>query len=172
MSNEIYTKDTVENTMEDIFEDEDDVVELNPTQEPSGSRYTSKKVITKRKRTSIVWNFFYPIHAEGDDMVRAKCKSCGKTYKAPGEYGTGNMTRHMNKCARKDILDVGQMLLSGSQGGMSVISSKFDPKNFRELIVASIIKHDLPFRYLEYEGVRESMQYLHLGVNPSLLYHS
>jgi hypothetical protein len=33
MSNEIHTKDIVENTMEDIFEN--DVVELNPTQEPS-----------------------------------------------------------------------------------------------------------------------------------------
>jgi hypothetical protein len=162
MSNEIHTEDTVENIMDDIFED--DVVELNPSQEPSGSRGTSKKVITKRKRTSIVWNFFDPIHVEGDDMVRAKCKSCGKTYKAPGEYGTGNMTRHMNKCARKDTPDVGQMLLSASQGGMSVVSSKFDPKKFRELIVASIIKHDLPFRYVEYEGVRESMQYLRPGV--------
>ena len=100
MSNEIHTKDTVEDTMKDIFED--DVVELNPTQEPFGSQCTSKKVITKRKRTSIVWNFFDPIHVEGDNMVQAKCKSYGKTYKTPGEYGTGNMTRHMKVCARKD----------------------------------------------------------------------
>jgi hypothetical protein len=121
-------------------------------------------VITERKKTSIVWNFFDPVHVEGDDMVRAKCKSCGKTYKAPDKYGTGNMTRHMNKCARKDTPDVGQMLLSASQGGMSAISSKFDPKKFRELIVASIINHDLPFRYVEYEGVRESMQYLRPSV--------
>ena len=108
MSNEIHTKDTVENTMED------DVVELNPTQEPSGSQCTSKKVITKRKRTSIVWNFFDPIHVEGDDMVQAKCKSCDKTYKAPGEYETGNLTQHMTSCARKGTPDVGQMLFSGS----------------------------------------------------------
>jgi hypothetical protein len=45
-------------------------------------------------------------------MVKAKCKSCGKTYKAPGKYGTGNMTRHMNKFARKNTPDVGQILLS------------------------------------------------------------
>jgi hypothetical protein len=48
---------------------------------------------------------------------------------------------------------------------MPVISYKFDPKKFRELIVASIIKHDLLFRYVEYEGVRESMQYLLLVSN-------
>ena len=53
--------------------------------------------------------------------------------------------------------NVGQMLLSRSQGGMSVISFKFDPKKFRELIVVSIIKHDLPFRYVEYESVRKLM---------------
>jgi hypothetical protein len=153
MSNEIHTGDTVE----DIFEVKDDVVKLNPTQEPSGSQCTRKKVITKCRRTSVVWNFFDPVHVEGDDTVQAKCKSCGKAYKAPGEYGTGNMTRHMKTCDRKDIPDVGQMLLFGSQGGMSVISSKFDLKKFRELVVASIIKHDLPFRYVEYKGVRESM---------------
>jgi hypothetical protein len=82
MSNEIHTEDTMKN----IFED--DVVELNPTQELSGSQCTSKKVITKRKRTSIVWNFFYSIHVEGDNIVQVKCKSCSKTYKAPGKYGT------------------------------------------------------------------------------------
>jgi hypothetical protein len=48
---------------------------------------------------------------------------------------------------------------------MSAISSKFDPKKFRELIVESIIKHDLPFQYVEYEGVRESMQYFYVLVS-------
>jgi hypothetical protein len=56
------------------------------------------------------------------------------------------------------------MLLSGSQGGMSVIFFKFDHKKIRELIVASIIKHDLLFCYVEYEGVRESMHYLRPGI--------
>jgi hypothetical protein len=89
--------------MEDIFED--DVVELNPTEEPFKSRFTSKKVITKYKMTSIVWNFFDPIHVKGDDMVWAK--TCDKTYNALSEYRTGNMTRHMNKCARKSTPGVG-----------------------------------------------------------------
>jgi hypothetical protein len=52
MSNEIHTEDTVEDTMKDIFED--DVVELNPTQKPFGSQCTSKKVIIKHMRTSVV----------------------------------------------------------------------------------------------------------------------
>jgi hypothetical protein len=133
------------------------VAELNPTQDPSRSQCTSKKVTKKRRRTSVVWNFFDLVHVEGDDMIWAKCKSCGKTYKASGKYGTENMTWYMKTCDRKDTLDVGQMLLSRSWGGMPVISFKFDLKKFRELVVASIIKHDLPFRYVEYEGARESM---------------
>jgi hypothetical protein len=53
------------------------------------------------------------------------------------------------------------MLLSRSQGSMSVSNSKFCPKKFRELLIASVIKHDLPFRYVEYEGIREMIKYLH-----------
>ena len=98
------------------------------------------------------------------DVLRAKCKIFGIVYKAPGEYGTRNMTRHIKVCSRKGTPDVGQMLLSGSQGGMSEISFKFDPKKFKELVVALIIKHDLPFQYVEYDGVRKSMQYLRNGV--------
>ena len=115
----------------------------------------------KRRRTSIVWNYFDPLEC---DVLRAKCKVCGIVYEAPDEYRTGNMTRYMKVCSRKGTPDVGQMILSKSQGGMSAISSKLDLKKFRELVVTSIIKHDLPFRYVEYEGVRELMQYLHNGV--------
>jgi hypothetical protein len=46
---------------------------------------------------------------------------------------------------------------------MSVSSSQFDHKRFRKLVVASVIKHDLPFRFIKYEGVREAMQYLCSG---------
>jgi hypothetical protein len=34
------------------------------------------------------------------------------------------------------------------------------PTVYRELVVISIIKHDLPFSYVEYEGVRDTHQYL------------
>jgi hypothetical protein len=53
------------------------------------------------------------------------------------------------------------MLLSRSQGSLSVSNSKFCPKKFRELLVALVIKHDLPFRFVEYEGLREMIKYLH-----------
>jgi hypothetical protein len=44
---------------------------------------------------------------------------------------------------------------------MSVSTSKFCPKKFRELLVASVIKHDLPFRFVKYDDIREMIKYLH-----------
>jgi hypothetical protein len=61
------------------------------------------------------------------------------------EYGTGNMTQHIKVCERKDTPNVGQMCLSRNQEDMSIISFKFDIKKIKKLVVASIIKHDLPF---------------------------
>ena len=52
------------------------------------------------------------------------------------------------------------MLLAGKSGSLSVSDSKFDPKRYRELVVISIIKHDFPFSYVKYEGVRDTHQYL------------
>jgi hypothetical protein len=44
---------------------------------------------------------------------------------------------------------------------MSVSNSKFCPKKFRELLVASVIKRDLLFRYIEHKCIREIIKYLH-----------
>ncbi|KAL5576694.1 hypothetical protein UlMin_018393 [Ulmus minor] len=54
------------------------------------------------------------------------------------------------------------MLLGGSSGSgsLGVLSNKFDPDKLRELIVYAIIMHDLPFQFVEYEGVRSILQYL------------
>jgi hypothetical protein len=72
-----------------------------------------------------------------------------------GAYGTGNLKRHIKKCSRRNTSDVGQLLMSQNLGSLSVSASKFDTEKFRELWIASIIKHDLPFRFVEYEGIRE-----------------
>jgi hypothetical protein len=52
------------------------------------------------------------------------------------------------------------MFISANEKSISVNASKFRHKRFRKLLVASVIKHDLLFRYVEYDGVRETMQYL------------
>ena len=66
---------------------------------------------------------------------------------------------HMEKCVKKDHGDIGQLLLSQGQGSMLMRSTKFDPEKFRELAVEAILKHDLPFRFVQYEGIRAMFKY-------------
>ena len=44
---------------------------------------------------------------------------------------------------------------------MTLGGGKYDPDKFRELVVAAIIMHDLPFSFVEYAGIRSVFQYLH-----------
>jgi hypothetical protein len=59
----------------------------------------------------------------------------------------------MKVCGGKNDQDIQQMLLSRDQGTLSVSASKFFPKRYRELFVGTIIKHDLPFSYVEYDAI-------------------
>ena len=43
-------------------------------------------------------------------------------------------------------------------------SSKLNPKVLREKIAKGIIKHDLPFKFVEYEGIRDIFWYLNSDV--------
>ena len=40
-------------------------------------------------------------------------------------------------------------------------SKKIDPNVFRNNLASAIIKHDLPFSFVEYDGVRNVLKYLH-----------
>jgi hypothetical protein len=70
----------------------------------------------------------------------------------------------MKVCGRKNDRDIQQMLISRDQGTLSVSASKFCPKRYRELLIGTIIKHDLPFSYVEYDGAREMHRYLRSDV--------
>ena len=52
------------------------------------------------------------------------------------------------------------MILSQSHGSVSIHSIKFNPEKFRELLSYAIIKHDLPFQFVEYEGIRSLFAYV------------
>ena len=57
---------------------------------------------------------------------------------------------------RRNTRDVGQLLLSKNGGCVS----KFELDKFRELLVASIVTHDLPFRFVKYAAIRAIFAYL------------
>jgi hypothetical protein len=155
MSNEVLGDDIVRDF-------EDDVVELTTIEEEDDYVCVEKEGKGhKRRKTSAVWEHFDAICGKEGEKLNAKCKLCGTVYLAPSTYGTGNLKHHIDNCPRRNTRDVGQMLLSRSQGSLSVSNSKFCPKKFRELLVALVIKHDLPFQFVEYEGLREMIKYLH-----------
>jgi heterodisulfide reductase subunit A-like polyferredoxin len=67
----------------------------------------------------------------------------------------------MKNCGGKTKHDIQQLLLSSSQGNLSVSASKCCPKRYRKLLVATIIKHELPFSFVKYDGIREMTRYFH-----------
>ncbi|KAG2720923.1 hypothetical protein I3760_02G056800 [Carya illinoinensis] len=138
----------------------DDLIDLEGMDSESFANEDAK---TKRRKRSNVWSFFEMVPDSdkvGDCKARAKCKMCGATYLAASKYGTGNLKRHIDTCPRRNTRDIGQLMLGQNSGGISVSTSKFDPVQYRQLLVEAIVKHDLPFRFVEYSGVRTFMQYV------------
>jgi hypothetical protein len=147
---------------------DDDVVEIDTREDPSihTNPITTKTVPKKRRKTSTAWTHFdeVPSTDPNDTRIWAKSKFCDHKYIANSSHGTGNLQKHMKVCGGKTNHDIQQMLLSRDQGTLSVSGSKFCPKKYRELLVGTIIKHDLPFSYVEYDGVREVHRYLRSDV--------
>ncbi|XP_042973145.1 zinc finger BED domain-containing protein RICESLEEPER 2-like [Carya illinoinensis] len=96
-----------------------------------------------------------PNSEQKDGKPRARCKLCGVTYMATSKYGIGNMKRHIDTCPRRSSRDIGQCLLSqnSGSGSVSISNLKFDTNEYRELLIAAIVKHELPFRFVEYLGI-------------------
>ena len=49
--------------------------------------------------------------------------------------------------------DIGQLFLYESGGPLSIHANKFNREKFYELLVIAIIMHDLPFQFVDYEGI-------------------
>ncbi|CAB4306765.1 unnamed protein product [Prunus armeniaca] len=114
----------------------------------------------RRKLTSHVWTQFEILPVDQDNKLYAKCMKCGHKYLCDSKYGTGNLKRHLDSCLKSDTRDIGQLLLSKSEGSIITRSAKFDPNKFRELLVMAIIKHELPFQFVEYAGIRDVFSYI------------
>ena len=120
-------------------------------EEPVVKRGTSEVSAHKRKKTSRCWLSFKQLPVGDDQVERAKCTKCGAVYKCDQATGTGSLIRHHDLCYNKDIVVSPQS---------STRSSKFSHEKFRELVIEAIVRHDLPFRFVEYEGIRAVFHYI------------
>ncbi|KAH7688641.1 Tam3-transposase (Ac family) protein [Dioscorea alata] len=124
---------------------------------------SGKETSKKPKEFSDVWNFFIKkgVGQDGIQIAECKgCKGCKKEYKCGGKkYGTSSLRRHKDNCKMIKFNDVGQMFFD-HEG--KIKSKKVDQKIARDLLAAAVIKHDLPFSFVEYDGIRAWIKY----VNP------
>lgn len=100
--------------------------------------------IGKRKLRSPAWETFDLLPLGEDKKRRAKCKSCETIYVCDSRYGTRNLLNHAKNCVKKPHDDVKQLLMSSSR----LRSPKFDHIRFRNLLIETIIKHNLAFSFV------------------------
>lgn len=93
--------------------------------------------------------------------LRCECMNFGKNYLAGSVNGTSNLKCHLKNCVRMTTKDMGQYLLVSDQDvPLGIRNPHFSQDKLRELVVHSLIRHDIPFTFVEYEGVWNILKYL------------
>ncbi|PRQ44247.1 putative transcription factor/ chromatin remodeling BED-type(Zn) family [Rosa chinensis] len=111
--------------------------------------------VRKRKKTSHCWISFKELPVTEDQIESAECIKCRAVYKCDSITGTCSILRHHDTCYSSSNVVSPQS---------STRSSKFRYEKFSELLIEAIVQHDLPFSFVEYEGIRAVFQY----ISPSL----
>ncbi|XP_027114057.1 zinc finger BED domain-containing protein RICESLEEPER 2 isoform X1 [Coffea arabica] len=115
----------------------------------------------KRRLTSEVWDYFNIIpKKDPNEELKCQCKKCGNEYSAESKSGTGNLHRHIKKCVKMTTKDIGQYLITSDKGALGTRNAQFSQDKFRELLVHAIVRHELPFSFVEYEGIKNVLTYL------------
>ncbi|XP_026417573.1 zinc finger BED domain-containing protein RICESLEEPER 2-like [Papaver somniferum] len=147
---------SVEEDHDDVMSEEDITVVESMTSQEHASK--------KRKFTSKVWNDF-DWSRDKDGKEKATCKHCRKEYAYDSQKGgTSTMSRHLKKCRRLKMQDVGQLLLSTNNGELATRARKIDQSKFRDLVARLIIGKNLPFNCVEWTEFRELCSYLNVDV--------
>ncbi|CAA0838530.1 Zinc finger BED domain-containing protein DAYSLEEPER [Striga hermonthica] len=114
-------------------------------------------------RRSIAWDHFKIIVVE--DVTRAECKHCQKTYKCDTRRnGTSSLLHHISVCkAHPDVAEKKQLKLNlqvvaeGDDMVGSLTSWKFDQEAIRLELARMVVVDELPFRFVEGDGFKNFM---------------
>ncbi|KAL4574029.1 hypothetical protein LXL04_020851 [Taraxacum kok-saghyz] len=157
----VTINDHVDVDVEVNDEDTDDSIEeIDP--DSQGVESTSTKKRKTRTLKSEVWQWFTIIKKKPNDTGPSMCvcNKCGQKYKAGSDQGTGNLKRHHKKCEKEKTRDIGQYMIASNSGAIDMRNPKFSQAKFRELLIEGVVRHDLPFSFVEYEGMRKVWKYL------------
>ncbi|XP_013632998.1 PREDICTED: zinc finger BED domain-containing protein RICESLEEPER 3-like [Brassica oleracea var. oleracea] len=114
----------------------------------------------KSRQRSDVWVDFCVIRKPNGEE-KAKCNHCKNEYAWSSHgHGTTSLKRHCGICKMYTRLN-GKMNVN-AEG--KLIPRKYDHLVFRQLVAKTIVQHDLPFSYVEYEKVRDTWRYLNVDV--------
>lgn len=146
-------------------ESDDSIKETGPpnqsqSQGAQSTATTATKKRKTRKTTSNVWTTFTKLPHKPNEPQYCECIKCGTRYPASSSYGTGNLLRHQKLCEQNSTKDIGQYMISSSMGVLELKNPKFSQERFREMLIQSMVRHDLPFSFAEYEGIRNIFSYL------------
>ena len=108
--------------------------------------------------TSNYWRYFVKIGESKGGKERARYNCCNKIYVTDKrKYGTSHLNHHVMKCDKRKTKDVGQMILD-MQGKLK--EKKIYQVIHRELLSNIIIRHNLPYKFVEYPELRTWINYL------------
>ena len=152
------------------MESDDNAIIMDTSTNPSPSlRVNSKSKFKKPKRvsrktkmekhhTSTVWTEFVKLPINEERLSKATCQWCGKLFLADSHHGTSNLHRHLLKCLKQN-----EVKQDGEEEGR-VLQNKITQEEFHEMLAEAIIKHNLPFSFVEYEGIRKVFSYLNSDI--------
>ncbi|KAL4627208.1 hypothetical protein ACB092_05G151700 [Castanea dentata] len=133
---------------------------MDTTTNPSPSlRVNTKSKVNKTKKSfrgekkkekqhiSSVWTEFVKLPIDEEGLSKAICQWCGKKILVDSHNGTSNLHHHLLKCLKQNE-----------------VKEDGEEEEFREMLAETIIKHNLPFSFVEYEGIRKVFKYLNSDV--------
>ncbi|KAF8080408.1 hypothetical protein N665_0948s0006 [Sinapis alba] len=108
------------------------------------------------RQRSDVWEDFVVIRKPNGEK-KAKCNHCKNEYVwSSHSHGTSALRRHRERCKMYTRFN-GKINLN-AEGKLQ--SREYDHFAFRQLVAKSIVMHELPYSYVEYEKVRDTWKYL------------
>ncbi|GMY21390.1 zinc finger BED domain-containing protein RICESLEEPER 2-like [Fagus crenata] len=113
--------------------------------------------ISKRKRTSAVWNHFKLKTVEG--KMKAQCNYCKKHLLGESKQGTNHLRTHLERCPSLKLRgDLRRQVMIKEQGKaikkVSASPYNFDQGGSREDLAHMVIMHEYPLAMVDHVGFR------------------
>ncbi|KAJ9556559.1 hypothetical protein OSB04_011173 [Centaurea solstitialis] len=140
------------NANEDDNDDDLNQDHLEPTQSETPTKNAS--VEKKRRLAFEIWKDFFFIPSKQGEPLYCECKKCGNRYLPGTRNSTDNLHRHLQSFINKTTRDMGSFMVSSDKDSLITTNSNFSQEKFSELLVHAVIRHDLSFSFVEYEGIR------------------